>query len=217
MRLVVGDITRGRTKDTAWSRGGLQRHASVSGTHDVDQLCRDRERRLTRARGNGSVWEVSRAHLYGKSLRWVYTTLPKGHEQLRKLARLERCLCGTYAWFDLERHVGRQSFSRQESTWRRCPALFCGTSESGDMLRRLCRGDDSVVIASRRRLADIGELSTEHLQARPTGHIGFASDVGQSLRVLTEPSAPTSSSTPLCSNPTCAISVKWSAWPIPRA
>ena len=56
--------------------------------------------------------------------------------------------------------------------------------ESEGILRGLCHGDDFVVIAQRRRLAEFGELLMERLEVPQTGHIGFASGVGKSLRAL---------------------------------
>ena len=42
-----------------------------------------------------ATWDVSRAHFYGEARRWIYTFLPEGHEQVRKLARLCRSMYGT--------------------------------------------------------------------------------------------------------------------------
>ena len=42
-----------------------------------------------------ATWDVSRAQFYGEARRWIYTYLPEGHEQVGKLARLCRSMCGT--------------------------------------------------------------------------------------------------------------------------
>ena len=63
---------------------------------------------------------------------------------------------------------GPRHLSREESTMgKACPAMFCGTSESEGTFCAM--GDDFVVPASRKRLAEFGELLTEHFEVRQTG------------------------------------------------
>ena len=111
-----------------------------------------------------AVWDVPRAHLYGKSRRWLHAKLLDGHEQLGKLARLERSLCGTQdaaaIWSEMwaekleqggiymeKAHVQPRSEAHQ-SQKERCEV--CATETT------------SWKPPSRRRLAEFGVLLTKY-------------------------------------------------------
>ena len=122
----VREIKRAKTKDTQL------------GTEEVFS-CAMTDSDGSRMPVEVAVRDVSRAHLYGKGRRWVYTTLPESHEQLGKLARLERNMYGTQDAASIwSSHVLRHIRVRRNVA-----------SE--------CHGDDFVATASRRRLAELGE------------------------------------------------------------
>ena len=74
-----------------------------------------------------ATWDVSRAHLYGESRRWVYTQLPDGWEQPGKVARLRRSMYGTQdaasIWSDTWAEKIVEEGIRIGAA---CPALFVG-------------------------------------------------------------------------------------------
>ena len=133
-----------------------------------------------------ATWDVSRAHLYGESRRWVYTTLPEGWEQPGKVARLRRSMYGTQdaasIWSDTWAEKLVEEGIRIGTA---CPALFSGIEgKAFDNLRGMCHGDDFVCVAPRGQLKSFGALLEKHFEVKQTGHIGFAADCGKKLEIL---------------------------------
>ena len=122
------------------------------------------ERRLSHASGNVSIGACLERTCTARALRWVYTTLPEGHEHAGKLAPLAQSMSGT-----------QDAASIWSDTWE---------TVSSHVLRHIrVRRNVTRSVPWRRLGAEFGDLRT-HCDERQTGHIGFASDWGPSLRVL---------------------------------
>ena len=133
-----------------------------------------------------ATWDVSRAHLYGESRRWVYTQLPDGWEQPGKVARLRRSMYGTQdaasIWSDTWAEKIVEEGIRIGAA---CPALFVGVEgKRFERLRGMCYGDDFVCVAPRDQLKSSGCLLEKHFEVKQTGHNGFADDCGKELKIL---------------------------------
>ena len=126
------------------------------------------------------VWDVSRAHFYGKSKREVFTTLPPGYEEPGFCARLLRTMYGTEdaasIWHDTwAEHVEKNGYTCGSA----CPALFQGKGSRG-----LCHGDDFAVVASRANLLKFEAMLKEAFDIKRIGILGFGADCDEELSVL---------------------------------
>ena len=123
-----------------------------------------------------------RAHFYGEARRWIYTFLLEGHEQVGKLARLCRNMCGTRdaasIWADTWSDVLKESSMKVGTA---CPAFFC--SCDGD-LKGLCHGDDFCVVARQKQLQTLGKVFEKRFEVKQTSHIGFGANDKQELKIL---------------------------------
>ena len=130
------------------------------------------ERRLSHASGNGSMVRVSSALVRQEALRWVYTTLPEGHEQAGKLAPLAQSMSGTQdaasIWSDTWTEKPDQAGIHMGKRVQPCSAAHQSQKECYEE----CAMETTWC-----------DLRT-HCDELQTGHIGFASDCGPSLRVL---------------------------------
>ena len=114
------------------------------------------------------TWDVSRAHFYGEARRWIYTYLPKGHEQEGNLARLCRSMYGTRGaasiWVETWSEVLKDGSMNVGTA---CPAFFC--SHDGD-LKGLCHGDDFCVVARRKQLQIFVKVLEKRFEVKQTRH-----------------------------------------------
>ena len=100
-----------------------------------------------------ATWDVSRAHFYCEARRWIYTYLPEGHEQIGKLSRLCRSMCGTRddasIWGDTWSELLKDGSMKVGTA---CPAFF--SSHDGD-LKGMCQGDDFCVGGTTEAVANL--------------------------------------------------------------
>ena len=127
-----------------------------------------------------SMWDVSRAQVYGEASRWIHTLLPEGHEQVGKLARLCRSI---FRWI-WETH-GQMCWESSMIVGTACPAFFC--SCHGD-LKGLCHGDDFFVVARQKQLQAFGKVLEKRYEVKHTGHIGFGVNDKEEVRSWIEQS-----------------------------
>ena len=103
-----------------------------------------------------ATWDVSRAHIYGKARRWIYTYLPEVHGQESKLARLCRSMYGTRdaasIWRDTWSEVLKDGSMKVGTA---CPAFFFIPDGN---LKGLSHGDDFCVVARRKQLQTFGKV-----------------------------------------------------------
>ena len=130
------------------------------------------------------VWDVSRAHFYGKSRRRVYTTLPGEMAKPGFVARLCKTMYGTqdaaHVWLET---WGEQLEANGYVLGKPSPAIFAAKHEDS---RGMCHGDDFFVVACREELDRFGVVLEQKFEVKCTGYMGFAKDMQNEVK--TEPS-----------------------------
>ena len=115
-------------------------------------------------------------------VKWIYTFLPEGHEQVGKLARLCRSMYGTRdaasIWGDTWSEVLKDGSMKVGTA---CPAFFCGHDED---LKGLCHGDDFCVVARQKQLQTFGKVLEKRFEVKQTGHIGFGVNDENELKIF---------------------------------
>ena len=126
-----------------------------------------------------ACWDVSRAHLYGKAVRRVYTTLPEGAERPGFVALLLRTMYGTQdaakVWGDTWR--GTLTENKYEIGTAN-PSLF-----RDRFLKGFCHGDDFFCVAADEELNKFGGVLAARFDVRETGRLNLGTDAGE-MKIL---------------------------------
>ena len=126
------------------------------------------------------IWDISRAHFYGKSRRTTYINLPDEWKTPGKIGRLRCTMYGTQdaanVWGEtwplvLQKHNIRVGKANR--------ALF-----SGEGVRGFCHGDDFVVLASRQKLLTFGKMLKKEYDVREGEVVGFGPGLAKHMGVL---------------------------------
>ena len=128
------------------------------------------------------VWDVSRAHFYGKSRRRVYTTLPEEMAKPGFVARLCKTMYGTqdaaHVWLET---WGEQLEANEYALGKSNPAIFAAKNEDS---RGMCHGDDFFVVACREELDRFDGVLKQKFEVKCTGYMGFAKDMQNEIKFL---------------------------------
>ena len=131
-----------------------------------------------------AVWDVSRAHFYGIAERDIYTilleSLPEELHEDGFVAKLVNTMYGTQ---DAARIWGETWIPLLEAH-----GIQIGTSNrsvfGNTHLKGLCHGDGFMVIASRRRLMELGDMLESKFDVRRTGILGLGPGFDKELVML---------------------------------
>ena len=134
------------------------------------------------------VWDVSRAHFYGKARRPIYIKLPPELHQPGKLGLLLKTMYGvrdaSSVWLETwNDHLRNNGFS----VGRANPALSHDDERKG-----FCHGDDLCVLGSRKALLDFDAILKKAFDVKCMGVIGYAEDqkevqvLNRTIRVVSD-------------------------------
>ncbi len=127
-----------------------------------------------------AVYDVSRAHFYGKSEREVFVRPPPELHKEGMVAKLNRTMYGTQdaarIWMKTwGEHLRNNGFELGVSN----PSLFRSANVVG-----FCHGDDFTICTTEAEAEKFGKLLGEKFEVRRTGLIGFAPHLPKELEVL---------------------------------
>jgi hypothetical protein len=128
------------------------------------------------------VYDITRAHFYGKAERDMYTELPEGDQVEGMCAHLLRSMYGTEdasnIWQkDWTAHLAEKGYKCGVAQ----PACFYHAQKD---VRGLAHGDDFVIVASRSEAEAFGKMLGERYDLKRTGRIGFGPGDDRELTVL---------------------------------
>jgi len=126
------------------------------------------------------VWDVSRAHFYGKAKRELYIRLPDELAKPGCIGRLRKTMYGvrdaSSIWLET---WGAYLTTKGFIIGRANPALFHDKKSKG-----FCHGDDFVVLASRKKLEEFGRILEAEYEVKCQGIIGYGDGAQKEVAIL---------------------------------
>jgi len=126
------------------------------------------------------VWDVSRAHFYGKAKRDLYIRLPDELAKPGFVGRLRKTMYGvrdaSSIWLET---WGTYLATKGFAVGRANPALFHDAKCQG-----FCHGDDFAVLASKAKLEQFGRILAAEYEVKCTGIIGYGDEMAKEVAIL---------------------------------